>query len=276
MCCRILQVSPSGYYGFLKKRGHLQYQVEMIARIREAFRRSRGTYGSRRLMHQLRRSGLIIGRWLVRRLMRLAGISVRPRRKYRVTTKSKHRYPVSPNLVARRFEAAKPNLVWVSDITCIRTIEGWLYLAAVMDLYSRKIVGWSVAPNMEVGMVKAALNMAIGRRQPSPGLIHHSDRGSQYACQEYRGVLQAHAITSSMSRSGNCLDNAVAERFFGPLKTECLWNWKYKSMWEVRHNIADYIEMFYNNERLHSYLGYLCPNEFEKIQNSLLEPSVFT
>lgn len=202
--------------------------------------------------------------------MRLAGIRVRQRRRYRVTTNSKHRYPVAQNLVARCFEAARPNLVWVSDITYVRTIEGWLYLAAVMDLYSRKVVGWSVASDMEVGLVKAALLMAIGRRKPEPGLIHHSDRGSQYACQEYRELLRSYGITSSMSRSGDCLDNAVAERFFQTLKTECLTGWRDKHAVEVRHEITDFIEMFYNSERLHSHLGYLCPNDYEKLEKTLV------
>jgi putative transposase len=270
LCYRVLGVSHSGYYGFVKTRGSGLYQADLIARIREAFRRSRGTYGSRRLMHQLRRGGVVIGRWRIRRLMRLAGICVRQRRRYKVTTRSNHFYPVSPNLVERCFETTSPNLVWVSDITYIRTIEGWLYLAAVMDLYSRKVVGWSVAPNMEVGMVKAALGMAIGRRKPNPGLIHHSDRGTQYACFEYRLLLQAHGIKSSMSKSGDCLDNAVAERFFGTLKRECLNNWQDKPSEEVRHEITDYIEMFYNSERLHSHLGYLCPNEYEKLEKTLV------
>lgn len=270
MICRVLKISHSGYYGFVKKRGVSLRQAELIARIKEVFWRSRGTYGSRRLMHQLRRSGLVIGRWRVRRLMRLAGIAVKPRRRYRVTTQSRHHYPVSPNLVQRRFQTEKPNLVWVSDITYIKTIEGWLYLAAIMDLYSRKVVGWSLARNMEVGMVKDALLMAVGRRRPEPGLIHHSDRGTQYACNEYRQLLQANGITSSMSRSGECLDNAVAERFFGTLKTECLTNWQDLSAEEVKHAIVDYIEMFYNSERLHSYTGYLSPNEFERSAKPLL------
>ncbi len=246
------------------------YQADLIARIRAAFLRSRGTYGSRRLMHQLRRGGVVIGRWRVRRLMRLAGICVRQRRRYRVTTRSNHQYPVSPNLLERCFETTGPNLVWVSDITYIRTIEGWLYLATVMALYSRKVVGWSLARNMEAEMVKDALLMAVGRRKPGPGLIHHSDRGSQYACQEYRTMLKAHGIISSMSRSGNCLDNAVAERFFGTLKRECLLNWQDKPAEEVKHDITDYIEMFYNSERLHSHSGYLCPNDYEKLVKTLV------
>ena len=199
----------------------------------------------------------------MRRLMRLAGVSVRKRRRYKITTHSNHRYPVSHNLIQRNFQTKRPNLVRISDITYIKTIEGWLYLAAVMDLYSRKVVGWSLARNMAVAMVKDALMMAIGRRKPDPGLIHHSDWGIQYACDEYRWLLRDHGMTSSMSRSGNCLDNAVAERFFCTLKTECLVNWREMSAEEVKHDIVDYIEMFYNSERLHSFLGYLSPNDYE-------------
>jgi len=201
--------------------------------------------------------------------MRLAGVNVRRKRKYRITIRSNHRYPVSPNLIQGCFRTGKPNLVWVSDITYIRTAEGWLYLAVVMDLYSRKVVGWSLARNMAVEMVKNALIMAIGRRRPEPGLIHHSDRGVQYACNDYRRLLQSHGMISSMSRSGNCLDNAVAERFFRTLKTECLTNWRNMSAQEVRHDIVDYIEMFYNHERLHSFTGYLIPNDYEKSRVSL-------
>ena len=197
--------------------------------------------------------------------MKLAGLRVRKTRKYRVTTRSDHHYPVSPNLVQGSFQAARPNLVWVADITYIKTLEGWLYLAVVMDLFSRKIVGWALARNMAVKMVKEALLMAIGRRKPASGLIHHSDRGIQYACNEYRRLLRSHGMVSSMSRSGNCLDNAVAERFFRTLKSECLANWREMPAEEVKHDIVDYIEMFYNSERLHSYTGYLSPNDYEKM-----------
>lgn len=264
-----MEVSKSGYYGFLRRRGDSIRQADLIARIREIHRRSRNTYGSRRIMHQLRYDGYKIGRYRVSRLMRLAGVSVRRKRKYKITTRSNHRYPVSPNLVGRNFNAHKPNMVWVSDITYIKTMEGWLYLAVIMDLYSRKVVGWSLARNMKLEMVKAALIMAIGRRKPDPGLIHHSDRGIQYACNDYRQLLQRHGIVSSMSRSGNCLDNAVAERFFRTLKTEGLLQWRNMTVEEVKHDIVDYIEMFYNSERLHSFSGYLSPNDYEKSRKTL-------
>ena len=202
--------------------------------------------------------------------MKLAGVRVRRKRKYRTTTRSDHHYPVSPNLVQGSFQAARPNLVWVADITYIKTLKGWLYLAVVMDLFSRKIVGWSLEKNVAVKMVKEALLMAIGRRKPAPGLIHHSDRGIQYACSEYRRLLKSHGMVSSMSRSGNCLDNAVAERFFRTLKSECLVNWYEMPAEEVKHDIVDYIEMFYNSERLHSYTGYLSPNDYEKMAVTLV------
>jgi putative transposase len=195
----------------------------------------------------------------------LARISVRRKRRFRITTRSNHRYPVSPNLIQGHFQSERPNMVWVSDITYIKTLEGWLYLAIVMDLYSRKIVGWSLDRNMAVEMVKRALIMAIGRRKPEPGLIHHSDRGVQYACNEYRRLLENYGMISSMSRSGNCLDNAVAERFFRTLKTECLVNWRTMTAEEAKHDIVDYIEMFYNSERLHSFSKYFSPNEYEKL-----------
>jgi putative transposase len=268
--CKVLEVSHSGYYSFLRRRGDSIRQAELIALIREIHRKSRYSYGSRRIMLQLHRDGISVGRYRVRRLMRLAGVSVRKRRRYRVTTRSNHRYPVSPNLIERCFQTEKPNLVWVSDITYIKTVEGWLYLAVIMDLYSRKVVGWSMAKNMAVEMVKQALIMEIGRRMPGKGLIHHSDRGTQYACNEYRQLLQIYGMVSSMSRSGNCLDNAVAERFFRTLKSECLVNWREMTAEEVKHDIVDYIEMFYNGERLHSSDGYLSPNEYENLSKNLV------
>ncbi len=260
-----MEVSHSGYYEFLKRRGDSLRQADLIARIREVHRKSRYTYGSRRIMQQLRKNGMMIGRYRVRRLMRLAGIAVKKKRRYKITTQSNHQYPASPNLIHRCFQTERPNMVWVSDITYIKTMEGWLYLAVVMDLYSRKIVGWALARNMAVEMVKNALMMAIGRRKPGNGLIHHSDRGIQYACDEYRRLLQNHGMISSMSRSGNCLDNAVAERFFCTLKNESLLNWQNMSAEEVKHDIVDYIEMFYNSERLHSFNDYFSPNDYEKL-----------
>jgi putative transposase len=269
--CKVVEVSPSGYYAFVRRRGYDDLRhTDLIARIREVHRRSRRTYGSRRIMRQLRKNGMVIGRYRVRRLMRLAGVSARRRRRYKVTTRSNHRYPAAPNLIQGCFETACPNMVWVSDITYIKTMEGWLYLAVVMDLFSMRIVGWSLARNMAVQLVKNALAMAVGRRSPESGLIHHSDRGIQYACDEYRRLLASYGMRSSMSRSGNCLDNAVAERFFCTLKNECLLNWRDMTADEVKADIIDYIEMFYNSERLHSYNGYCSPNEREELAMTLV------
>ena len=268
--CRVLEVSRAGYYGFLKRQGKGIKYAELLFYIREIHRRSRYAYGSRRIMRRLRQDNIRIGRYKVRRLMKLAGVKVRKKKKYRITTRSNQRYPVSPNLVERCFRTEKPNMVWVSDITYVKTVEGWLYLAVVMDLYSRKVVGWSLARTIAVKLVVEALLMAVGRRKPEPGLIHHSDRGVQYACHEYRRLLQSHGIVSSMSRSGNCLDNAVAERFFCTLKSECMSNWREMTADDVRRDIVDYIEMFYNSERLHSFTGYLSPNDFERLANTLV------
>jgi len=236
----------------------------------EIHRRSRYTCGSRRIMCRLHHNGLTIGRWRVRRLMGLAGIHVERKRKYRITTGSNHSYPVSPDPVEGCFRVAKPNLVGVADITHIKTPEGWWYLAVIMDLFSRKVAGWSLARNMAVKMVKEALYMATGRRKPDPGLVHHSDRGTRYACNEYLQLLKSHGMVSSMSQSGNCPDNAVTERFFRTLKTECLMNRRDMPAEEVKHDIVDYIEMFHNSERLHSCAGYLCPNDHEKPATTFL------
>ena len=265
-----MEVSASGYYAFVRRGGDDLRHADLIQRIREVHRRSRFGYGSRRIKKQLNKDGVTIGRYRVRRLMRLAGVSAKSNRRRKITTHSNHKYPASPNLIQGCFRTDAPNNVWVSDITYIKTSEGWLYLAAVMDLYSRRIVGWSLARAMTVDLVKNALLMAIGRRTPKKGLIHHSDRGIQYACDAYRQLLKQHQIVSSMSRSGKCLDNAVAERFFCTLKMECLANWKEMTADAVKADVVDYIEMFYNSERLHSYDGYCSPKEYEERTVTLL------
>lgn len=266
--CRVLEVSCSGYYAYLKRPAKTMQEEQILNRIGEIHRRSRKSYGSRRIVRQLRRNGVEIGRYRVRRLMRLGGIQVKKRRRYKVTTMSKHIYPVSPNLIQRCFSTSGPNKVWVSDITYIKIIGGWMYLAIVMDLYSRRIVGWSLSRNLKTELVERALVMAIGRRRPRTGLIHHSDRGIQYASYQYRTLLENNGMISSMSRSGDCLDNAVAERFFCTLKTECLTNWQDRSFFEVKADIVDYIEMFYNSQRLHSSINYLSPCEFEALSRT--------
>jgi transposase InsO family protein len=198
--------------------------------------------------------------------MRLAGIAVKQKRKFKATTDSKHKLPVAPNLLNREFEVSTPNKVWVSDITYIWTAQGWLYLAIVLDLFSRQIVGWAMSNRINRKLVTSALLMAIGQRRPKPGLIFHADRGSQYCSGDFQALLKTHRITCSMSRKGDCWDNAVAESFFASLKTERVFFKKYRTRNKARQDIINYIEMFYNSKRLHSYLGYLSPRMFEKMQ----------
>lgn len=196
--------------------------------------------------------------------MVLAGVYAKQKRKLKVTTDSKHNLPVSPNLLDRNFSVARLDEVYVSDITYIWSVEGWLYLAVVIDLFSREVVGWSLSRNIDRNLVIGALNMAILRRRPAPGLIFHSDRGSQYCSHDFRNLLDKYGIVSSMSRKGDCWDNAVCESFFGTLKGECVYHKHYSSRIEAKSDIVDYIEMFYNSKRLHSYLGYVSPRQFEE------------
>ena len=196
--------------------------------------------------------------------MKLSGVSARQSKKFKATTNSKHNLPVAPNLLQRKFEVASPDRVWVSDVTYIWTSEGWLYLAVVLDLFHRQIVGWSMSNRISRKLVMDALRMSIWHRRPVPGLIFHSDRGSQYCSHDFQKMLKTHLMISSMSRKGDCWDNAVAESFFGSLKTERVFFTNYNTREEARGDVVDYIEMFYNPKRRHSYLGYLSPKEFEK------------
>ena len=226
--CRVMQVSRSGFYGW-RRRGPDDQRRALLHEVREIHRRKRGSYGSRRMARELRRRGYDVGRYQARSLMQEAGVAARQRRRWRHTTDSEHSLPVAPNLLSRQFMVAEPNRVWVADITAIWTLEGWLYLAAVLDLHDRQLVGWAMADHMRTPLVLDALEMAVGRRQPERGLLHHSDRGSQYASHEYRGTLVRHGFQASMSRKGNCWDNAVMERFFGSLKSEWLADQRYAS-----------------------------------------------
>ena len=197
--------------------------------------------------------------------MHQAGVVVqRPKRRGPITTDSRHGYAVAPNLLARQFDVAKPDEVWVGDISYVWTAEGWLYVSTLLDLYSRKVVAWAMSSRIDTTLVQDTLRMALGRRQPSAGLLHHSDRGSQYASHAYQDMLADHGIVCSMSSRGECLDNAVAERFFGSLKREWTAHRDYATRQEARDDIIAYIEMFYNSRRKHSYLGYVSPNEYEK------------
>ena len=199
------------------------------------------------------------------RYRKLAGVTAKQKKKFKATTDSKHNLPVAPNLLNRQFEVKEPDQVYVSDITYIWTSEGWLYLAVILDLFSRQIVGWSLNNRMTRKLIMDALRMAIWRRRPAPGLIFHSDRGSQYCSKDFQEMLKTHKMKSSMSRKGDCWDNAVAESFFGSLKTERVFFTNYKTREEARRDIVDYIEMFYNSKRRHSYLGYLSPKVFEEM-----------
>ncbi len=266
--CRALRVSRSGFYAW-ETRGpseRARQDQRLRVHIRAAFRKSRRRYGSPRVHRQLRAQGVRCGRKRVERLMREDGLVARPRRRYRRTTDSSHALPVPGNLVARTFDVAQvagPNRVWVSDLTYIPTGEGWLYLATVLDLGTRRVVGWSMRATLEVELALDALQMALARRCPAPGLVHHSDRGVQYASTAYRELLEAHGAVASMSRKGNCWDNAVAEAFFSTLEFELIEGAKWTTHAEARKAIFRYIEGWYNRERLHSSLGYMSPVVYE-------------
>lgn len=262
--CRLLGVSRSGYYSALKRMQSAPKGCAIGVQLQVAFARSGRCYGSRRLQVALRDQGISLGRHRVRNLMRTHGLRATWRRKFIHTTDSRHSLPTAENVLDRQFEPAAPNQAWVSDITYLRTRSGWLYLAAVMDLYSRKIVGWAMAPAMPAQLVCSALQMAITQRNPAPGLIVHSDRGSQYASDAHRALLERHQLRASMSRKGNCWDNAVMERFFLNLKMERVWQRDYANHAEAQRDVVDYIVGFYNNVRLHSKLGYLPPTDYER------------
>jgi len=269
--CKTLRVSRSGFYAWINRdeSGRSRDNRRLTALIREAFEESRGIYGAPRVHRRLRHRGESCGRNRVARLMRDANLQSKTRCRYRLkTTDSSHDHPIAPDHVARDFQASKPNEIWVSDMTYIKTGEGWLYLAVTMDLFSRKIVGWSMAPTMHTKVVVDALTMAIDQRRPDAGVVHHSDRGSQYASDAFRSVLSRHGVVPSMSRKGNCYDNAAMESFFHTLKSELVRHECYASHAEARASLFDYIEAFYNRTRIHSTLGYLSPVEFERAANS--------
>jgi putative transposase len=261
--CRLLNVSRSGFYD-ARRRPATAAICKTSVHLRAAFSRSGHSYGSRRLVAALANDGLQIGRFKVRGLMRQANLKPVWKRKFVHTTDSKHCLPVASNVLDRQFQPAAPNLAYASDITYIRTAAGWLYLAVVLDLFSRKVVGWAMAPSMPAELVCDALRMAIAQRRPAAGLIVHSDRGSQYASQQYQSLLAEQGLVCSMSRKGNCWDNAVAERFFLNLKMERVWQRSYANHAEASKDVVDYIVGFYNSERLHSVLGYLSPCTYER------------
>jgi transposase InsO family protein len=265
LMCRVLDVSSSGFYDWLE-RPESPRAVEnraLVATIQAIHGDSRRTYGSPRVHASLQDAGYRIGRNRVARLMRNNAIRAKTKRKFRVTTDSRHDHPVAPNRLDRQFEVAAPNTVWVADISYIPTREGWLYLAVVLDLFSRQVVGWAMDQQMPQELTLAALDMAIQRRRPLPGCMHHSDRGSQYAAGDYQKQLAKYGMVCSMSRKGNCWDNAPMESFFHSLKTEQVHHCDYQTRDEARRDIFEYIEVFYNRQRRHSTLGYLSPAQFE-------------
>ena len=264
--CAALAVSPSGFYAW-RSRPESVRTVEnrtLLEQIRQVHADSGGRYGSPRVHAALQSRSIRVGRSRVERLMRCHGVRALVARPRRVnTTDSCHPFPIAPNLLQRQFTATAPNRIWLADITYLPTGEGWLYLAAVMDLHTRKIVGWSMRDHLRAEGALAALQMAVQRQKPGPGLIQHSDRGVQYACGDYVAALEKAGITPSMSRRGNCLDNAPMESFFHTLKTELVHHRHYGTHDQARRDVFAYIEGFYNRKRLHSALGYRTPQEIE-------------
>ena len=263
--CRVLEVSKSGYFAWRdgRERPRRSRDRALTVHIRAIHQQSRQTYGSPRVHHELKVQGIAVGKKRVERLMKTAEIAVRPARRFVTTTDSKHDQPIAPNLLQQDFSATAPNQRWVTDITYIQTEEGWLFLAAIVDLYSRRIVGWAMEPTMHRSLVLTALDMAVTDRRPSPGLIHHSDRGSQYASADYRQALAAHGMVASMSRPGCCYDNAAAESFWHTLKNELIHRRHFQTRDEARQAIFEYIEVFYNRTRRHTTIGNLSPVDFE-------------
>jgi transposase InsO family protein len=263
--CTVLGVSRAGYYAWAARQMSARAiaDAQLAVAIAATHARSRGTYGSPRIHADLRARGVRVGRKRVERLMRAGGIVARRKRRFRRTTDSHHAHPIAPNVLARRFHMTHPNTVWVTDVTYVWTLEGWLYLAAILDLCSRRVVGWAMSAVNDRHLALAALRQALCTRRPPAGLLHHSDRGSPYASADYRGELAAYGHVASMSRRGDCWDNAVAESFFATLKGELLDHETYATRAAARAAVDDYIDNFYNPQRRHSALGYMSPMEFE-------------
>jgi len=269
MMCRLLKASKAGYYAWRERPSSERSRSDerLLTKVKMIHRTSRETYGSPRVHAQLRREGTRVGKKRVARLMKAAGVVVRIRRRFRVTTTSQHEHPIAPNVLKRRFGIAQVGAVdrcWASDITYIDTLQGWLYLAVILDLRSRRVIGWSMSQSLEERIVLDALRMALAGRQPGRGVLFHSDRGSQYAGAACRRLLRDHGLRSSMSRKGDCWDNAVIESFNATIKTELIYRMKWLTREQARAAIYEYIETWYNARRLHSTLGYVSPIEFEE------------
>lgn len=265
MMCRLLHVSRSGYYAWLsrpkceREKQNIQYKKL----IKTIYADSRGVYGAPRICAEMRADGYCCSVNRVAKLMRQEELKGRPQKRVRRSLKDQPTFPFADNLLKQQFNVPKSNQAWASDITYIQTRQGFVYLAVVMDLYSRKIIGWAMDSHMTRHLTIDALTMAISMRKPKPGLIHHSDRGAQYNCDDYRLLLKRHGIECSMSASGNCYDNAVVESFFGVLKREWIKKYKYITRDEAKLEVFNYIECFYNRKRRHGYLGFVSPNEYE-------------
>lgn len=263
--CRHLAVSCSGYYAWMKRPAPAKKaaDAQLAVEIAAVHKSSRGTYGSPRVHRELRAAGKRVGKKRVERLMRENGILGRRKRRFRRTTDSNHTNPIAPNILERQFAPEAANQVWVTDVTYVWTAEGWLYLAIMLDLFARRVVGWSASATNDTVLALDALGNALRTRRPEPGLIHHSDRGSPYASADYRAALKAHDLVASMSRTGDCWDNAVAESFFATIKAELIDIAYYATRAAAVAAIKDYIENFYNPQRRHSFLGYMSPMEYE-------------
>ena len=265
--CWVFEVSRSGFYEWLSRPESARKQADrqLTEGIKPAFEDSRQTYGTRRIQNDLDQQGQCVSRARIGRLMRQAGLRCKTRRRFRATTNSNHTLPVAPNRLDRQFQVAEPDRVYVGDITYVATGEGWLYLAVFLDLFSRHVVGWALSAWMTADLVIDALQMARWRRRPGKGLLVHSDRGSQYASGRFQAMLKDQGYICSMSRKGNCWDNAPAESFFHTLKTELIHHCRFETREEAKQQIFEYIEVFYNRQRKHSTLGYRTPSEFDQM-----------
>jgi putative transposase len=270
--CQALEVSASGYYDWEERKvsppARVLEEQNLRADIARIHQDSRRTYGAPRVQMELRAQGQRHGRHRIGRLMRQAGLCGRQKKRYRVvTTDSNHDQPIAPNRLAQAPAPTGPNQIWVADITYVATEQNWVYVAAILDLYSRRIVGWAVSPSINTALVMQALTMALCHREPPAGLIFHSDRGVQYASGQYRKALEEAQLVASMSRRANCYDNATMEAFWSTLKLELIYRRQFQDASQLRHALFDYMEVFYNRQRLHSALGYQTPTDFEGANN---------
>jgi putative transposase len=265
--CRVLRLSRSGYYAqqHRQESRHAQEDRRLLVHLQVAHRETREAYGAVKLWRAVQQRGVPCGKHRVARLRRQAGLTARRVRRFRVTTAARqHAYPVAPDCLQRAFAVAQPNRVWVGDITFISTRAGWLHLAVLVDLFARRVVGWAMSANIDSALVRQALEMALAQRRARHGLLHHTDQGRQYADAGYQRLLQVHGMSPSMSRKGDCFDNACAESFFSTLKNELVHHTTFHTREEARAAIFEYIEVFYNRQRLHQTLGYLTPAEYER------------